>query len=567
MKKGIGRRIAAFVLCLAMCLQCVSLDAFAEEIPEPLPTFSEESPKEEDVLAVETQEETTDDTEVDTQEETSENEIEADSVYYTRAINHALAKAEGLGDLQKIVFFHDYLATNCLRSKDTSLNTAEHALVEQKANAEGYALAYQALLTAAGIECYVAKNSSVGKAWNIVKYNGYYYNVDVWTDDYYPVGNVNHNFMMCSDTIFSDYQGSDKVVTKDGNTYSISCSNNVYDNYYWRKAVSPIVMDSEYRDECYYIEYTDNYNNALKRGNFINSASFFSLKESTASSSAIDIWHGNGQLYGEKGIYSGLFEKDGWIYYNTTNSICCVQYNAKGDGAIYTFSLDSGNSIYGMDLYYDVKNDREVVRYIVASGSYWGVDPYGTLIEMNNFDFTKRPSGGGGGTVDPDPDPDPTSLSAPVISITGDSTGSHVVLDNGTVVFDFGTTLVVKFTQAENATVYYTKNGSEPTTSSTAGNIINVYNTCTIKAKAIQGNISSETTTMKFERASNTFTISSTLSLSKGAQGTITVSALPTSKTAADITWSSSDTQVATVDTNGKVTGVAGYDYGSYYHL
>ena len=127
------------------------------------------------------------------------------------------------------------------------------------------------------------------------------------------------------------------------------------------------------------------------------------------------------------------------------------------------------------------------------------------------------------------------------------------------------------FTSAQNvtiscttsdATIYYTTDGKDPTTSSTQyGGLISVSSTSTLKAFAIKGDAKSAV-------ASATYTINTTVpvtgvtlktlpSLTVGGTETLTYNVEPSNATNKKVTWKSSNTKVATVDQNGTVKGVS----------
>lgn len=93
---------------------------------------------------------------------------------------------EGMNEEQKIREAHTYLFKNVSYAetwKENSANTAYGALVNHTAQCSGYARAFKALCDAMGIECYYvhADENAINPShqWNIVKYNGQYYHMDV----------------------------------------------------------------------------------------------------------------------------------------------------------------------------------------------------------------------------------------------------------------------------------------------------------------------------------------------------------------------------------------------------
>ena len=110
------------------------------------------------------------------------------------------------------LYVHDYLAENCRYIKDKADSgefgtwcTAYGCLVEHSAVCQGYAEAYQLILSLANIECGV--NTGDGHAWNCVKIGGAYYWVDVTWDDYEadtPENDIlQHAYFMMNDELLS----------------------------------------------------------------------------------------------------------------------------------------------------------------------------------------------------------------------------------------------------------------------------------------------------------------------------------------------------------------------------
>ena len=87
---------------------------------------------------------------------------------------------------QKIRAIHTYLFQNVSYAEnwsENSANTAYGALVNHTAQCSGYARAFKAMCDAVGIECYYvhanADAMNPSHQWNIVRYNGQYYHMDV----------------------------------------------------------------------------------------------------------------------------------------------------------------------------------------------------------------------------------------------------------------------------------------------------------------------------------------------------------------------------------------------------
>ena len=94
---------------------------------------------------------------------------------------------QGATTIDKLKVFHDYIAKNCSFTKDGDYaQTVYGALVQGKTQCEGYAKAMGYLCDKAGIENMLQVGTNAQKAshaWNIVKIDGEWYNIDVTWDD------------------------------------------------------------------------------------------------------------------------------------------------------------------------------------------------------------------------------------------------------------------------------------------------------------------------------------------------------------------------------------------------
>lgn len=101
-------------------------------------------------------------------------------------------------DAEKEKYVHDYLLKHVEYNEDAAIHqSAYSALVNHESVCAGYARAFQIVLRELGIPAYYCTGYTDGNhAWNIVKLDDEYYNVDVSWDD--PVNNPDG-------TLFYDY--------------------------------------------------------------------------------------------------------------------------------------------------------------------------------------------------------------------------------------------------------------------------------------------------------------------------------------------------------------------------
>ena len=162
----------------------------------------------------------------------------------TPASQEAVQKAEeivadvvtaDMSDYDIAKALHDYLVLHCAYDYDNYRNhtipaasyTANGALLDGVAVCSGYAKAYEALLTAAGIPCETISGYANGShAWNLVQIDGAWYHVDTTWDDPAPdkQGYVRYDYFLKSDA----YMRSHSHTKWNGTT--IACTSTKYDN-------------------------------------------------------------------------------------------------------------------------------------------------------------------------------------------------------------------------------------------------------------------------------------------------------------------------------------------------
>lgn len=126
----------------------------------------------------------------------------------------AALNVNGMSDYEKIKAIYDYICLNVVYDYD-NLNdptyllkhSAYAALINGKAVCQGYALLFYRLALELGIDCRIVTGQSEGQnhAWNIVKLNGKYYNVDsTWDAEYFDKRGV-YNYFLKSDADFDEH--------------------------------------------------------------------------------------------------------------------------------------------------------------------------------------------------------------------------------------------------------------------------------------------------------------------------------------------------------------------------
>jgi hypothetical protein len=232
---------------------------------------------------------------------------------------------DNMSDYNIALVLHDYLIVNSeYEYVSSSSATSGGLLLEGKGICDGYAHAYQYLLSLFNIESSIVSSQSMNHAWNLVKIGDDYYHVDCTWDD--PIsdrfGLAGHTYFMLSD----------KGIKSDGKHYGFSsdikCTNTQYDNYL-KDIISPICV---YNNDLYYI----NDKGIVKNNELIKT---------------LPRWSGFNDIntyWPDK--YSGLFIYNGEIYYNTYDSIMKLSLDTNQESTVLKPDISKGY-IYGIRLY------------------------------------------------------------------------------------------------------------------------------------------------------------------------------------------------------------------------
>ena len=125
-----------------------------------------------------------------------------------------------VSDYKKIMAINDYIVNNCTyvsgADKDYS-PTVYGCLVEKEANCEGYAKTFDMLAADVGLEsCLITGITDKGEnhAWNQVKADGDWYNIDVTWGDTDEGDDVRRAYFLCTDEDFiGTHTADEKYIT------------------------------------------------------------------------------------------------------------------------------------------------------------------------------------------------------------------------------------------------------------------------------------------------------------------------------------------------------------------
>ncbi|MDE6364074.1 MAG: BspA family leucine-rich repeat surface protein [Lachnospiraceae bacterium] len=270
---------------------------------------------------------------------------------FQKAVREALAVVKPeMSELEKAIVLHDYLVVNCEYDKENldkgeipdASYTAYGTLVNRMSVCEGYALTYKYLLNQSGINCLMVKSDAMNHAWNLIRLDGKYYQVDVTWDDptWDKIGRARHEYMFRSDDAFVNAcKHHDWTVTEGSEVVEYKAVDTSYDNAFWLDSDAPLVLVGE---DCYYVTYQDT--------GVINKTR---LSDTTGSGTTVcelgrwTVWQGNGFW---PSAFSGLFYVNDRLYYNDQSSIRSFALDDAGNAIDKReeFKADTTNGyIYG----------------------------------------------------------------------------------------------------------------------------------------------------------------------------------------------------------------------------
>ncbi|MBR2043489.1 MAG: hypothetical protein IJ946_04035 [Clostridia bacterium] len=258
-----------------------------------------------------------------------------DSIYdslvslYTTAYTIIYSMPDGLSDLEKALYLHDWIATYYKYDMDYyKINgqpnyTVYELFTEGKGVCQAYSFAYHLLLRECGIESkWVRSNEEDNHSWNLVKIGGRWYHVDITHDD--PIVSEDSNaavdFLgqaMHRKFLLSDAQINDGL--HDG-WYDPLGSNITCSAYsggsIWKEADSSMVYTGGY---WYYLDY--------QKGGLVRTDRNFSTSQLLATLDKKWYYNGGADYY--SGYYSGMAAYNGRIFYSDWKSL-------------YSYDIDTG---------------------------------------------------------------------------------------------------------------------------------------------------------------------------------------------------------------------------------
>lgn len=267
---------------------------------------------------------------------------------------------EDMSEVEKLLTVHDYICGHAsydyatLQDSENQQETrydpfcSYGLLMNHTGVCNGYAYLYMYCMNHLGVETVVNESRSMNHAWNVVKTNGNYYQVDcTWDDPLGPknnevyYGGAEHRYFMVSDEAFQ----SSGTVRQPHHDYSIQgkCTDKSYDQYFWLDITSPIVVN---QGNYYYISDRK----VIKR-----------TAGEIQELDTIDAW----KIWGEDEYFwpisfADIFLYQGKLYYNTPTEIKCYDLETQTAQTFETIDTTDGY-VYGI-----VRNG-EMVDYAIRT--------------------------------------------------------------------------------------------------------------------------------------------------------------------------------------------------------
>ena len=140
----------------------------------------------------------------------NESKEEADAVLATARKALETMKISSMDDYNKIKSIHDFIITNAAYDISAIHASGYDNLVKQTSVCQGYAMVTYLMMKEAGIDCRIITGSGKGvsHAWNIVKLDGKWYNIDcTWDDPVSPDGkqHLEYEYFLKSDADFINH--------------------------------------------------------------------------------------------------------------------------------------------------------------------------------------------------------------------------------------------------------------------------------------------------------------------------------------------------------------------------
>ena len=248
-----------------------------------------------------------------------------------------------MSDLEKVLYVHDWLCINAeyddARLANGTMPRTSYdirgILLYEIGVCQSYTWTFDYIIERFGIPCINVTSDDMNHTWNQVKVGGYWYNMDITWDD--PVddkiGLARHYYFLCSDSVFKSSR--EHFGYYDG----VNCSSTKYDSAFWYDVDTPMPYIN---GDTIYLKQTEG---VIKAINIDTMSSVRTIK----SISDGWYWHYNNRSGYKAAYFTSLAVYANRIYFNDAENIAYINPDGSGYTVMKSFSTSDGNkNIYGM---------------------------------------------------------------------------------------------------------------------------------------------------------------------------------------------------------------------------
>ena len=320
----------------------------------------------------------------------TQSEVTAALEIFNIGVSRALKEVDSsMSDLQKALTIHDYICAyaiypqiydengNYVAAWDLDIyHSAYGFFKDYNAVCAGYTLTFSYLMKQLDIECEYVSSNAMEHAWNKIKLDGNWYNIDITYDNADFVDGENtyglayHSCFLKSDSYF---QSENSLYHHSYYTYDDCTANaTTYDDYFWNDVNSRIYavngdfyyLDPDYTNQRVYLTKRTPSGTESKVNATALQAPTLTITRYAFDSS------GAQHNIAHKEILSRLLYLDGKFYATDFSSLYCIKLNGTRatllSGIGYTISLGSvdGNIVY------QTYNDKSTVITVDKSAYF-----------------------------------------------------------------------------------------------------------------------------------------------------------------------------------------------------
>lgn len=247
-----------------------------------------------------------------------------------------------MSDLERVLFVHDWLCVNGEYDM-TGINGGTNPRTSYDIRGillygigvcQSYTWTFDYVMDRFGIPCINVTSDSMNHTWNQVKVGDYWYNMDITWDDPTKnlVGRARHEYFLCSDSDFKSKR--DHKDYYDG----VSCYSTKYDSAFWKDVDTPMPY---YDGETYYLRQTES--------GKIKAIDIDTMSSARNVYTVADGWrYYYSQLEYDECYFTCLAIHGSLLYFNVAETIAYVKLDGTGYTVLKNFSTSDSSQVYGM---------------------------------------------------------------------------------------------------------------------------------------------------------------------------------------------------------------------------